>query len=371
MKKILLTLIVSVAFCGSIFAQPKSNPNGYESHWADAQFNWFEDVDYPSFFLKLDNNIVTYDDRWYDYEIASFVGDECRGHDFMTADYLVFGWGYPMLEGLMVKFDTSGEEVTFKMFDHFNGIEYDLGITNLPVNTGETHIENWFLWSEDFDQEGWEEYALILSFTTSEPTTVTQTIELTEGWNWFSLYIEVEDPIEALQMLEEALGDNATMISASEIYTEYLGDGLWIGDLDDEGVYNEQMYMIETVTDCEIELEGTLANAENYTIDINPGWNWIGFPHSEELLLEDALINFAAEEEDQFAEADVYSEYGFGMWIGDIETLVPGHGYMYFFNGDDTRSLVYNAEAKRFVFTRRPVDREKKALDDSQTGELK
>jgi hypothetical protein len=183
-------------------------------------------------------------------------------------------------------------------------------------------------------------------YVKEEATTVTQTITLHEGWNWFSLYIEVEDPIAMLQQLETALGDNATMISATEIYTEYLGDGLWIGDLDDEGVYNEQMYMIEAVADCEIELEGVLANAENYTIDINPGWNWIGFPHSEELLLEDALVNFPSEEEDQFAEAEAYSEYGFGMWIGDVETLVPGHGYMYFFNGEETTPLVYNTFAK-------------------------
>jgi hypothetical protein len=184
-------------------------------------------------------------------------------------------------------------------------------------------------------------------FMTGEaPSTITQTITLHEGWNWISLYVEVEDPIAMLQQLETALGDNATMISATEIYTEYLGDGLWIGDLDDEGVYNEQMYMIEAVADCEIELEGVLANAENYTIDINPGWNWIGFPHSEELLLEDALVNFPSEEEDQFAEAEAYSEYGFGMWIGDVETLVPGHGYMYFFNGEETTPLVYNTFAK-------------------------
>ncbi len=177
-------------------------------------------------------------------------------------------------------------------------------------------------------------------------STVVQTIELTEGWNWISLYIEVEDPIEMLQQLEAALGDNATQISASEIYTEYVGDGLWIGDLDEEGISNEQMYMIYAVTDCEIQLEGTTANPAIHPIDINPGWNWIGFPCAQELDVEEALAGLEAEEGDHLAEAELFTEYGFGMWIGDIETLMPGQGYMYYSNSTEPKTLVFSTTAK-------------------------
>ena len=174
----------------------------------------------------------------------------------------------------------------------------------------------------------------------------TQTISLSQGWNWISLYVELGDPVEALQMLEAALGDNATVISASEIYTEYYGNGSWIGDLDEVGITNEQMYMVEVVNDCEIGLEGVVANPADHAITIYPGWNWIGFPSSEELNLEDALADFEAEEGDQLAEAELYSEYGFGMWIGDVATLVPGRGYMYFSNSTQPKTLVFSTTAK-------------------------
>jgi hypothetical protein len=186
---------------------------------------------------------------------------------------------------------------------------------------------------------GW--YVDDVEVSVTPATAFTQTIELNAGWNWISLYVEVEDPIEALQMLEEALGDNAVSISASEIYTEYFGDGFWIGDLDDVGITNEQMYMVEVVNDCEIELEGVVANPADHAITIYPGWNWIGFPSNQELSVEEALASFEAEDGDQLAEAELFTEYGFGMWIGDVETLVPGQGYMYYSNSSTPKVLSF------------------------------
>ena len=173
-----------------------------------------------------------------------------------------------------------------------------------------------------------------------------QTIELDAGWNWISLYIEVDGPIETLQLLEAALGDNATVISASEMYTEYYGGGFWIGDLDDEGITNEQMYMVEVVNDCEIELEGMAVDPANHEIIIYPGWNWIGFPSSQELGLEEALADFEVEDGDQLANADDYTEFYGGVWIGDIDSLVPGQGYMYFSNATVPKFLTFPMPSK-------------------------
>ena len=183
---------------------------------------------------------------------------------------------------------------------------------------------------------------------------VTQTVALSEGWNWISLYVELGDPVEALRMFEAALGDNATVISASEMYTEYYGNDIWIGDLDEVGIANEQMYMVEVVNDCEVTLEGTIANPADHAITINPGWNWIGFPYGQELNLEDALADFEAEEGDQLTEAELYTEYGFGMWIGDVAMLVPGQGYMYYSNSTQPKTLVFPSTSKgKNVFLRK------------------
>ena len=269
-------------------------------------------------------------------EVGAFCGNECRGSARAqlfppTGDYVV--------SLTVVSNEVNGEAITFRLFDHRIQQEFPTEcINSITFNANDNYGEmgNWY------------------PFVFVENTNTIQTIALSEGWNWVSLYVDVEDPIEALQMLEAALGDNATQISASEIYIEYFGDGFWIGDLDDEGITNEQMYMVEVVNDCEVTLEGAVANPADHAITVYPGWNWIGFPSSEELNLEDALADFEAEDGDQLTEAELYTEYGFGMWIGDVATLVPGRGYMYFSNSTQPKTLVFSTTAKgKNVFLRK------------------
>ena len=279
MKKFLLTLIVSIAFCGSIFAQGGvySNPNGYESHWADAQFNWFEDVDYPCFFVKIDNNIVTFEDRWYDYEFASFVGDECRGHDFMTSEYLEYGWAYPLLEGLMVKFTTPGEELTFKMYDHATGIEYDYGVSYPEIHTGETHIENWFLWPEDFEQEGWEENALFLLFTspdTPQPTSYQLHID---GYEDNGGYYLIASPINEETTPTDG---NGFLTDAYDLYYfDQEQDFEWRNyEANAFNVVAGKGYLYASATETDLTFTGTLYDGEGtFPLVYNGEMDWAGY----------------------------------------------------------------------------------------------
>ncbi|MBR5726882.1 MAG: carbohydrate-binding domain-containing protein, partial [Muribaculaceae bacterium] len=140
-------------------------------------------------------------------------------------------------------------------------------------------------------------------FTTTELELVTQTIELTAGYNWVSFYVEAGDPVELLDMLKASLGDKGLSIEANGLGTIY--DGVeWFGDLDYEGIYNEQMYLIEVSTDCTVELQGTPVDPTLYEITINPGYNWIGFPSSVEVPVVDALADFEAEDEDMIEGPD-------------------------------------------------------------------
>ena len=177
---------------------------------------------------------------------------------------------------------------------------------------------------------------LVANFTDEMPS---QTIELVAGYNWVSLYVEVEDPMEMLVQLETALGDRGITIDADGIGTENFGDGEWFGDLDFEGVYNEQMYLIQVSEDCTIELEGAPIDPSVHEIYIHAGYNWIGFPYAEELDINVAFSGFEAEDEDYIETPEGISYY-FGEWMGDIMTLVPGQGYMYFSNSEDVKTLV-------------------------------
>jgi hypothetical protein len=173
-----------------------------------------------------------------------------------------------------------------------------------------------------------------------------QTVALSAGWNWFSSYLEVEDAIEMLQAIETSLGENGVEIRNSHTNTEFDSEWGWWGDLDEEGIVNEQMYKILVSSPCTITLEGAPANPAEHPITINPGWNWIGFPSAEAISLENAFAGFA-QEGDRIRNSGAQIEYDPDWgWFGDFETLVPGQGYMYYSASSTPRTLVFPANAK-------------------------
>jgi hypothetical protein len=190
------------------------------------------------------------------------------------------------------------------------------------------------------------EWSETVVFATTDGTTVTETVSMVAGWNWFSTYIEVEDPVTMLQMVEESLGENGVQIKNSVVNTEYDSEWGWFGDLDDVGMTNEQMYKILVSAPCTVTVEGTPANPASHPITIQPGWNWIGFPSAVAMSLEDAFAGFAREGDkikNSGAQIEYDPEWG---WYGDFETLEPGQGYMYYSASSTPRTLVFPAGAK-------------------------
>ncbi len=203
---------------------------------------------------------------------------------------------------------------------------------SVPYGSGDTYRNTQY----------WEEFFNIVEVYFND----VQVLQLSQGWNWVSLSIEAGDPVELLQMLEAALGDNAVQIQSFDDNTEFDGEE-WFGGLDDTGISNAQMYMIEVVNDCTVELQGTPANPADYEIYIEPGqWNWIGFPCTVELGIAEALANFEPEEADQIQAGNIMTEFDGEEWFGDFETLVPGQGYMYFSNSSEPKILVFSTTAK-------------------------
>ena len=214
--------------------------------------------------------------------------------------------------------------------------------TTTPANIGET---------QDVPNVLLPDHALLINQDACVAASIiTQTLSLVQGWNWFSLYVKVYDPLLMLQMLEENLGENVEMIlSMDDGMTAFDGEE-WFGDLDDVGLANTQMYMILTNAACTVEMEGEPANVTDYEISIKPGWNWIGFPSAEALGVVDALADFAAGEGDILLSQDNgLTSYDGEEWFGDLETLEPGVGLMYYSSSSETKTLVYSTAAKAWV----------------------
>ena len=198
---------------------------------------------------------------------------------------------------------------------------------------------------EDGVTEWSDEYAFITDIL------VGQTIELTEGWNWISTYIDLNE-VNGIQLLEEALGDYATEIQSFGDGAEYFGNGEWVG-LDDYEWTNAEMVMVNVTEDCTITLAGPAVDPSTVEIEIYPEWNWIGFPVATETAIEVAMGDFEPIDEDIIASSTEGYDY-LGEWI-DIETLVPGQGYMYYSNSTETKTLVFQAGAKKARSSVKPI----------------
>ena len=173
MKKLLLTLIVVLAYFSSAFAQDwvGVNPNNYESHWT---FNWYDYNSQVPFVcaITIDGQVVSLNtENWSDLEVAAFVTtddgqEECRGNMMWLTDEFVLEYDDPFLtiDGYPIYYNTPGGTVHFKMYDHANNIEYtECTVTYLgdpyTVTAGIGVVHGW--------GDGLE--PVMLNFTTPEP----------------------------------------------------------------------------------------------------------------------------------------------------------------------------------------------------------
>ena len=231
MKKLLLTLIVSLACCGSIFAQ-------YESHWPDFYYPAYDSQTALVAAIELDGAIVTAEHTGWDaLEIAFFVGDQCRGAGVAFGDYtpsvnylyngyvVDYGDPFPIIDGAPVYYNgnSAGETVTVKMFDHLNNIEYnECTVTLLGepyiILTGGDNIQGWF------DPEN----PIILHFTTPAPALNEFTWNVNEpGWTEPESGANVIIPDNSVVTIPDgvvAIADQITMGTNSQIIIEDGGE---------------------------------------------------------------------------------------------------------------------------------------------------
>ena len=191
MKKLLLTLIVALAFCGSIFAQT--------THWPEFNNDMFEDNSTIIAFVTIDGEYVAHTDNWAELEVSSFVAGEPRGANFM-ASYPDDGDPYAILESF-VAFTSEGETVTFQMYDHAQGILYVDCTTNFEVITGVDHNELYI----DYDA------ALVINFTSPAAADYRRTVtgygESAGGYVLLASPINGIAPANVTNLVTENAGD--------------------------------------------------------------------------------------------------------------------------------------------------------------------
>ena len=160
-------------------------------------------------------------------------------------------------------------------------------------------------------------------------------------WTWWSTYINTD-----LESLENALGTYGFQIKSKvNGYVENSSAG-WNGGL--SSITNDQMFFVglaEGVSSYSFRLRGTRAQADQVPITVNSNeWNWVGYPVTVEMPIADALVNYTPTDGEVFkSSSDGFRQFSAedNQWIGSLNTLKPGIGYMLKSLNDNTVTYTY------------------------------
>ena len=93
------------------------------------------------------------------------------------------------------------------------------------------------------------------------------------------------------------------------------------------------------------------AKAQEVTITLFPGWNWISYPKAEVLDINTALGDFVPVDGDMLKSQFGNAVYSNGYWRGSVTHFIPGWGYKYYSNRTEVVSFVFGTPAPQLIVT--------------------
>jgi hypothetical protein len=159
---------------------------------------------------------------------------------------------------------------------------------------------------------------------------IVQEVQFTKGWNWTSVNVASSSLTDINALMSEVTahtGDQIKGIDKFDIYTDGFG---WSGTLSGAGgIENGAMYLFKLSNPGDIEVIGTRADPAT-TVDINSGWNWLGFIPRFNMKLDEAFAFFNPTSGDIIKSQFAFAVYDETLgWTGSLNNLEPGKGYLY------------------------------------------
>ena len=185
----------------------------------------------------------------------------------------------------------------------------------LTVQTAEIEDQEGFYGTEG-KSVSWTQYLA--------PGYQTLSMDLSAGWNWISTNMKsVTNPIALLTPIQEKV---KRMQNQTQEITHDPNLGL-IGNL--ESISPETFYKLEMNADGQIDITGTALSPNQVRLDLKQGWNWIGYIPRSATSPTKALALLTADVGDEVKGQEGFAQFNGTTWIGTLEQMEPGKGYMY------------------------------------------
>ncbi|MGA1197528.1 MAG: Ig-like domain-containing protein, partial [Candidatus Latescibacterota bacterium] len=241
-----------------------------------------------------------------DDQVAAYVGSELRGVASvaeMGGDYFAFLTVYSNV--------VQGEKVRLKVWDDSEGMPYETNVNALPFLT------NTLVGSPQAPEE-------IRAITDVSDLPLLQEIDLNAGWTWFSTQVDLRN-VPLNNALASLTPDNGDVLRYRDTDAAFARNSWADGITFVPG----RGYALKMAKADTLVFEGSRV-AFDTPIDLQSGWNWIGFTATEPIEINAALVGLQAKDGDWILSQSAFAQYSGGKWWGSLTALKPAEGYRLF-----------------------------------------
>lgn len=157
------------------------------------------------------------------------------------------------------------------------------------------------------------------------------TWNLHSGWNWVSVNLKnMTDPKAFLRPVQD---QTERILGQSQELTKDPVYGL-VGEL--KTLAPSSSYKLQMSSHASLAWEGDAFLAEEIAIPLKKGWNWLGYVPTVELTPDVAFVDAQPIRGDEIKGQTGFAQYDGSSWVGSLQQLKPGEGYMYYSGEEKT-----------------------------------
>lgn len=171
-----------------------------------------------------------------------------------------------------------------------------------------------------------------------------ENMAINKGWNWISFNLVSGNLQNITAALAGGSWNSGDIVKHDVVgFDQYSRSEGWLGTL--PAFDNVSLYKLRTNNAQTVSFSGTAVDVKNTPVNLKGNqWNYIGYLPQVNMSLKDALAGYEAYEGDQ-----IKSQTGFAMydarvgWVGSLDFLEPGKGYMMYRKGSQDTTFHYPA----------------------------
>ncbi len=211
---------------------------------------------------------------------------------------------------------STGDSIQFNIYDADNGLTF----VNVAPN----------LMFADNDIKGTP--ATPITFVAN--TQIRRNIPLNAGWTWVSFPLETNKLSNANLLMSDVNATTGDLVAGqgNGAFDQYATGLNWLGGISSGAGYkNNQSYKVKvSAIDTIIHIGSRIhPDSAKAMINVNTGWNWIGFVANKNVTVAEAMGNFNATTGDILKSQYEFAYYDNALgWVGSLTYMKPTLGYM-------------------------------------------